>query len=64
MKVGDLVKIDTRSLHFLEGKYAIIMSCWMEDSMLLGEVRWYNILVEGTVYCFKHRDLEMVNEGG
>ena len=63
MEVGDLVKIQTYSLHFQEGAYGIITSCFSamkQDSM--GEIRWYTVLIGEVEYCFKFTDLVIINE--
>lgn len=62
MRIGDLVKVQTKTLHYHEGKYGVVTSCFpamKEDS--LGEMRWYTVLVEDNEYCFKHTDLEVIN---
>ena len=62
MQIGDLVKINTKTLHFHEGKYGLVTSYWLaikEDS--LGDIRWYTVLIEDDEYCFKHTDLEVIN---
>lgn len=57
MQVGDLVKINTKTLHFHEGKLGLILTTFE----LLGDEIWHTVFVEGGEYCFKHKDLEVIN---
>ena len=63
MKIGDLVRIKTKSLHFYEGRYGIITSSLpiMSDESL-HKLMWHKVLLGTAEYCFKNTDLEVINE--
>ena len=63
MKIGDLVRIKTKSLHFYEGRYGIITSSFpIVELESPRSLMWHTVLLGTVEYCFKNTDLEVVNE--
>ena len=56
MRIGDLVMINTKTLHFHEGKLGLILTMFE----LIDKEMWYTVFIEGDEYCFKHKDLEVI----
>tara|TARA_Y100000593_G_scaffold94720_1_gene195375 strand:- start:268 stop:462 length:195 start_codon:yes stop_codon:yes gene_type:complete len=62
MKIGDLVKICTKTLHYLEGRYGIVISFFSAPTYSMGEQKWYTVLIDDGEHCFKYTDIEVINE--
>lgn len=60
MEIGDLVKIQTNSLHFHEGKLGLVLTTFE----LPNKEIWYTVLIENVSYCFKVIDLEVISGKG
>ena len=65
MKIGDLVKVKTKSLHFYEGRYGIITSSLpIVSDEPSHKLMWHKVLLGTTEYCFKSTDLVAIDEKG